>query len=167
MFSRYLKIRYDLEAQVTRAADPNDEWDRDDYQYILHSIDGYTCVPENRYFTVTADIVPDENTIFHLVLGRYATGDSFHHESGLVHFVGAYSKKEDAMTVAKAIEDRGSDYNGDYSPESMTIQVPLSNGTVEPIYVGTWMGYFECLESVEIVDIEYFPEYNYSNDYDI
>lgn len=61
--------------EVTRAADPNEQWDGDDLDHSF-SIDGWYRTDDGPY-----RIDPEKPVYAVYVI--YSTGDSFHHESGV------------------------------------------------------------------------------------
>jgi hypothetical protein len=136
--------------EVTREHDPEDEWDADDF-YHIHEIEAFEVDPSGMGdFTVSEF----PTGTWHLVCVFYSTGDSFHCEENCLSMVAFVKNKIDAEIIVNAIND---DYNqyvkkGEWKYEPLKVHLPVSNIDTE-IYSGTWKGYFESLNSVDIKEL--------------
>lgn len=132
---------------VTREKDPDERWDADDLDWD-HDIQGFSVVGEKDCWDFVMSDDPKGKTL-HLVYVLYSTGDSFHHEENVICLVGLYEDIEDAMTVMDALEK---DYEKDDSRLPVTVKLP-KRGVEETIATSTWKGYFENLNSVNVVAV--------------
>lgn len=146
-----IKVHHTTQTETTREADPNEPWASDDLSHT-HSFDGYNVYPvnEKKYWDFIFKTAPKKSDLY-LVYVLHSAGNSFHYEEGCCCFVGLYSNLEDAIKVRVAIKQ-----NADKN-ESMQIPIKLSDGSIENIYTGTWNGYFERFESVNIETLRFNP----------
>jgi hypothetical protein len=99
------------------------------------------------YWSKKFDVDAKPGDVVFVVVVVYSTGGTFGRDEGCTEVVNVYKDPKQAKKVAKAIEDNsqfcpGSSYN---PPRSYTIEV---DG--ESIYCGSWVGYFESLDSVHV-----------------
>lgn len=147
----WLKVEYDSWTDITRHADPDEQWDGDD---LAHSQDihGYSIGDEKTYGeTFPMHVEPDKNKTYWLVYANYGTGDSFHHETGCICFVGVFEDANDAEHLAKVLEKDAEKEDYDFKP----IQVKFPSGMVKDVCTSTWKGYFESLEGVHVRSLRY------------
>jgi len=85
---------------------------------------------------IEVDFDPKEVNDVWVVIVRYQSGDSFGSSYGNWHIEGAYKAEGKAIFIKKSIEN--GTYKGWYKP---------------------WIGYFEGLESVEVVKMNLVDEY--------
>lgn len=142
----YVKINK-RDAEVTREA-KHRRFDADD---IAHNweIEGFELVGEKDGWDFILTEAPKTN--WYLIVATYSTGDSFHHEEGMISLVSFVKYQSDAEEILKAIEEDYKLYQekGDYEYRPLKVLLPMAD-RVEEIYTGTWKGYFERLQSVEV-----------------
>src|SRR5210317_84780 len=98
---------------VTRAGDPDDEWDRDD-TYTDHNIEGFRAAPEedSKYFDLVVPYEPEFDKEYYLLYAVYSTGDSFGHDDGSgIEYIGLYTENE--LDVARENLDRVKKHDND------------------------------------------------------
>lgn len=144
----YVKIIRTHSEEVTRPRDPNDEWDNDDISHD-HDIQGFSVVGEKEGWDFVLNENPEGD--WQLVCAFYSTGDSFHNENNCLSLVSFVKHMEDAEAILAAIEKDYKAYyeKQDWKHEPLKAHLPIANKE-EEIYTGTWKGYFERLQSVEI-----------------
>lgn len=150
----YVDIERDCDTSVTREGDPNDRWDGDDL-YHEHTIKGYRIVTKAQIGDFTLTEKPEGP--WYLVYVLFSTGDSFHCEENCINLVSFVKNKEDAEEIKRGIEEDYKHYvkthQHDYKP--LKILLPKTNRVID-IYTGTWKGYFERFN---LVDIECLTPY--------
>lgn len=143
-----LEVLSDGEVEETSEVDPDDEWSRPDIQHSL-SIHGLRMVGAG---TGTEDLVacfePIAGERLHLLSVRYGTGDSLHHESGLVAFVAVFRTLRMAQLARAELELAGT--------EEATVGIFDEDGSVKVVHA-RWAGYFESFEGAAIDSFEVAP----------
>ena len=97
--------------------------------------------------TVVAAFEPKEGAKDHLVLVRYSTGDSFHRDGGLMEVAAVFEDERLARWAAAMIEA---------SPDAYSVGFLCEDGSCMKVSC-PWSGYFESIESVEVLGIELGP----------
>ncbi len=122
---------------VTRAADTDDRWDRDD-THTEWDVRGIKVTSELEYFDVIAPFDVNDQSWYWLVYAIYSTGDSFGHDAdACMEVVDLFASHDKAQACANSI---------DGSKSSVTwIREDGSEGKLS--YV-PWNGYFESLSYV-------------------
>ena len=143
----HVKINKHDYPEITRHRKES-QWDGDD---IAHSweVDGFELVGEKDSWDFVLDEKPEGQ--WYLVCATYSTGDSFHHEEGMISLVSFVKYQSDAEEILKGIEEDYKRYQDkechDHKP--LTVFLPKAERT-EDVYTGTWKGYFERLSSAEV-----------------
>lgn len=141
----HVKIILDHYSEVTREADPDDEWDCDDIQHT-YDVRGYEIVTEHgrEWDFIFKDIPKDP---MYLVFARYGTGDSFHSESGLFQEIFLTPHYADALAIKNALDSDAKKNSEKFNPIVIKLPVAKENVTLS---TSTWKGYFESLESINV-----------------
>ena len=146
---------------VTREA-TEDKWDGDDTA-TDHHIEGIKRAV--MYTDLEVGFELEEGRTYYLLYALYSTGDSFHHESGVIEYIGLYQDEK----VAKENQGRLKKHNDveekltdRWDPPSKAVRNKLAknhnsyscslvteNGQEYLLHV-PWHGYFEHLEGVDI-----------------
>jgi len=144
----HVKIIRTHSENVTRDRDPNDEWDNDDISHE-HDIQGFEVVDEKSGWDFVLNEKPSGD--WHLICAFHSSGDSFHCEDNCLLLVSFVKHMEDAEIILAAIEKDYKAYQEkqEWKHEPLKVHLPVANRE-EQIYTGTWKGYFERLQSVEI-----------------
>lgn len=137
---------------ITRHADPEDRWDADNTS-TDHNIYGFKVVSEKQYYDLTVDFDCKKDHAYQLLYVLYSTGDSFSHHDGKIEFIGMFADPDLAIKNKKIIENQ---YRKDASDWSLTL---YANHKTKYKMHAPWCGYFESLESVEIVDVSRMEDY--------
>lgn len=138
-----LKIHVDQCTEVTREA-TEDEWDADDLQHTTSIVSVEPC--GESHADVVVDFEPRPGESAWLVKVVYSTGDSFHHESGLMTVVAAFSTERLAEQALAAIES--------CKNESVySIRVFSESARMQSIHC-MWKGYFDSLDSASVERFE-------------
>lgn len=157
-----VRIKYSQYTEVTRDADPEDEWDQDDLAHDV-SIDGFEVV--DKYPDILCPFKIDPDKTYYLVAATYSTGDSFHHETGLKSFVAMFQTEEEAKHACKLIRAHYNIYeydNNNYFDKTKEIEKPagyeeyglvVPNNGVNMHVSSDWTGYFESLEAVDVYNV--------------
>ena len=115
-------------------------------EYISLTVNGVCMNPIESFGEDVATLfTPRKGMQVFLVTVRYTTGDTFGYTSGNYKFVACYDNAEDAYALAKEIEDNSKD-NGGYKYSFK----PKTPYTEDELYCGSWTGYFEHLECVDV-----------------
>jgi len=138
-----ISIVTDYEKRITRRADRNDAYDRDDTA-TDHTIMGFEVVGDDSYkdFSVSFNPVPDRD--YYLLMVIYDTGDSFGRDAGQLSLIDLYENQEMAADAAKAIRAHAN--NDDYD---FNLKLIAENGVERSLYT-PWKGYFESIQSIEV-----------------
>jgi hypothetical protein len=125
-----IKIETDTQFENLGGYDPDDRWTRDSFSGVT-TIQSAKIVDRDEFNTIPSkdDFVIGDKA--HIVYAQYTTGDSFGSDGGNYELLGAFKSKDDANKCEQHYRSLSSD---DYS-------VP-------------WNGYFESLDSIDIVSIE-------------
>lgn len=145
-----IKILKDEDSEVTREG--KGEWSGDDIAWSI-IIRGF-MLSEEQYDYDFIMPAPDKEE-YYLVYARYSTGSSFHHETGKVCLVSLMEHFDDAKAIVDAIDNDVKTENR----QPLKVKLPVL-GKVEDVYTGTWKGYFESLESVEIETVRKVRAYS-------
>jgi len=163
-----VKVNYDTWGGVSRYADPDDEWDRDD-TWAEHSVRSVTQVGDKDYYDLSTEFELDPSRNYHLVHAVYSTGDSFGHDEGQLEFIGLYSDLEVAKENVRRLEAHNDLYEKlnrrsyygvskkeqaelkklEKTFEPYTVRLVLEDGREYDVHV-PWHGYFENLTSVNL-----------------
>jgi hypothetical protein len=155
-------------SDITREANRDDEWDKDDISYS-YSVTGVRTLGEKDQRSSYSDvIVPFEvvqNKEYYLVYVTYSSGDSFHHSEGHVFYIDLFESKEKAQALAEKIEehysysDNGSNWNAKKTRPKNHNEFELSylNEANEKMKTAVpWTGYFERLTNITIETVRHF-----------
>jgi hypothetical protein len=126
--------------EVTRPADYDDRWDRDD-TFTTWKFE--SCTQNSRYPDVLGHFNehPNDGQTLYLVSVIYNTGGSFgRDEAGSIEHIMVYEALTDAEEAVKLLE------------QSTTHHVAIPNGIGSNTIISycPWVGYFESIHSVEI-----------------
>jgi hypothetical protein len=142
----FLHLDADGYTEVTREADPDDQWSASDTATTWH-VNGISLSDRDGHQAMPADFPVEVGDTVHAVYAVYSTGDTFHRADG--EYLEIISFHKDANVASKnlaglnARRDHGSAGN-DYK---MTITYD-SGATVERHC--PWDGYFESLDYVSM-----------------
>jgi hypothetical protein len=120
------------EVEITRVADSDDDWDRDDtyttWDFDQVSLDKPLHIFDTESFETGFDV--NKGDVLHVVVAVWSDGNSFGHDSGRNSEVfGCFKTYEEAEELQNNLEEK----NG-YKPH----QLP-------------WDGYFESLDYISIL----------------
>lgn len=143
---------FDSTSYVTRHSDPDERWDADDTSTTWRAPDKISLSKPDTWNFETDDLpweVKAGDTIF-MVWLQYSTGNSFGRNDGEYHeVVGWYQNVDDAIKCQTAIENEDPNYR--FEEGGNTIQVPTFDGqATRKLYTGSWKGYFESLDDVQV-----------------
>lgn len=139
----YIRVLYNEYTEVTRVADSDDEWNRDDTS-TTYSIGNVRVVPEREWFDFPVGFTPERGESYWLVYVVYSTGDSFgYDENGGIEFIDLYRTLEEAQAVVDAIEEN------DRGANEYSIPIRNSVGDEYNLSCSAWTGYFENLTYAE------------------
>lgn len=127
--------------EVTRSADYNDQWDRDD-TYTSWTFESCTTAKTHPDVLGYFNDHPNDGQELYLVSVIFNTGDSFgHEEAGSIEHILVYESLQDAKEAVKLIEQ---------SKNSHKVVIPNGIGSNTRITYCPWVGYFESIHSIEI-----------------
>ncbi len=137
----YLHLEASGYTEVTREADPDDEWGANDTS-TTWSVDGITLHDRDGHRALPADFPVEAGDRVYVVYAVYSTGDTFHRADGEYLEVISFHKSEvtAARNVAALNVRRGRD-----SDFKMVVEYD-SGAKVERHC--PWDGYFESLDYV-------------------
>jgi hypothetical protein len=146
----HVKIDFDVETNVVREADPDEEWSGEDVEYYT-TFNGFALTTEGLGdFVLTKN--PSGKT-YYLVYALYSDGDSFNQSSGNVSLVSLHENAIDADIVAKAIRMKYTEYEKNHDHDYKPLDVKLTDGTMQSVYTGTWTGYFNRLSEIVVIPL--------------
>ena len=133
--------------EVTRAADPADEWSRDS-THISHNIRGFDVVDDNIYADLVLPYQPVAGTDYWLLYVIYTTGDSFGSDSGRIDYVDMYLSETEARENAERIR-KHSEARNQADDERFSVSLVSSGGQMYKFHC-PWIGYFEEIEGIHV-----------------
>lgn len=142
-----LEVEQTRYTEVTREADPGDEWSREDLEHSV-SIYGLRMGSGDSVGDVLACFEPIPGELLHLLHVQYSTGDSFHSESGLVEPVAVFRTLELAQLARAELERAGTN--------EAVLGIFDEDGSVKVIRP-VWCGYFESFGHAAIDSFEVSP----------
>lgn len=140
-----LYVELDTNTTYTRRPDPEDSWDigntHTDVTYLGLRVADWSY--ESRDFRNTIETVDQFNSGDHayVVLVRYTTGCTFGFREYLPEVMNAFLELKDAESLCDLIESA-------YKSNEYTI-----HHKNKEYYVGSWIGYFESLNDIEIREV--------------
>jgi len=137
-----VNIVVDTKTCITRYADPDERWDADDLSHN-NNILGFV-VTDNEWGDFYFEEEPDFNTALFLVYVTYRTGDSFHHETGVIEKIALLEDPVDAKALVNYIE------NDCQRVTYHTVVFKCPSGKKVEFYTA-WVGYFETFTDVDYV----------------
>ena len=141
-----LKIEFDRHEYITREADRDDVWDRDDTRTDW-SATGIELVSRDKdYFDVIAPFKVEIGDSLIVVYAIYSTGDSFGRDDGACkEIIDVFKSPDRAHGCVKAVEATENGYNDYFNKEAVWIR---EDGSVGKLDYAPWNGYFESLDGV-------------------
>jgi hypothetical protein len=127
------------DSEVTREADPDDEWSSADIRNDVTVMGLRLCGAGGSDVEVCFEPVVGER--LHVLVVRYGTGDSFHREDGLMTPVAAFRSMDLALLARAQLESTGT--------KESSVGIFDEDGSVKIVYIH-WSGYFESFESASI-----------------
>ena len=133
----HVSIIDDAWTEVTREADPADEWGADDTA-TMHNITGITIHP--KYGDIDCSFKVEPNIDYYLLYYLYGTGDSLSSHTGRIEFIELYRDEKLADKSCKALNAGGN--KGKHK-----VQIWNDLGQKYDEYVSQdYFGGFECAE---------------------
>lgn len=132
----------DWYSEITREADPDDEWSCDDTTES-HSIQGIEVVGEDKFGDLIVGFEPKKDQTYYLVYVRHASGCSFCTHYGLLECVNLYETEEKAYKAMNEIESK----NGAYP-----IKIETESGG--ELLVGGWDDYFGGFDYADVESVK-------------
>lgn len=142
----YLRVDTNRYGTITRSADPESEWDRDDTSSIWE-FNFVTIVDEQDYFDLCVPFDLKKGDDVWVVTAIYSTGDSFGHDaSGCCEFIDAFLDKHKARECANVIRASENSYRDKTEHKIKWIREDGSEGRLD---YAPWNGHFESLDKVQ------------------
>jgi hypothetical protein len=141
-----LTIDFDRYEYITREADREERWDRDDTatDWTARSIQLVTR--DKDYFDVIAPFKVQLGDSLIVVYAIYSTGDSFGHDSrGCKEIIDVFKSTEKAADCVRAVQATENDHNDYSQKEAIWVREDGSEGKLD---YAPWNGYFESLDGV-------------------
>lgn len=132
-----IRVIIDVKTHVTRAGNPDDRWDGDDLSHEWRVV-GYTT--NLSRWGENAHVRRVDGPVY-VVIVDYDTGDSFSHDEHKTCFIDAFTDINVARELAERITKAG----------ATTIEYVNDAGKTVSCYCGTWHGYFERLNRVDVI----------------
>lgn len=146
-YIRVIKYSY---TDCTRTADPDEEYDGDDYQ-TSHDVTGFKVVKKSECYDGSVSFTPKKRVRYYLVHVIYDTGDSFSQDNGKFEFIGLYESKAFAQNIKNKIIEHNELLKDTY--DDLPIHLTTEDGK-EYQFTVPWQGYFEHFVSVEINEVQ-------------
>jgi hypothetical protein len=138
---KYLHLNTESYTDVTREADPDDEWGADDTN-TSWSLRGIMLSDTDGQHALPADFPVEIGETVYVVYAIYSTGDSFHHADG--EYLEVLSFHKDS---ARAYRNKAAAEGPRKDRHDMTIE--FDSGAKVQRYC-PWDGYFESLDRVDV-----------------
>lgn len=150
-----IAFEFNSYSHSTGGYDPDDSWSRDSTSTTWTAPSQCRILNDEPrgYISYEIDEVPDTvkrgDTIY-MTWIQWSSGDSFGHDDGAHHeVIGFYQTAELAEQARTAIEADNGGFS--FEPGGNRVRVPLFDGSdTREQYTGSWKGYFESLDFVEI-----------------
>lgn len=144
-------IEHTSYTEVTREADPEDSWDREDLS-TSWTIGLNISASDNNFPDIVSSFKLDLNKNYYVVYIIHNTGDSFHHHSGYqCQFIDIFIDQDSANNLKTAIINHNKDYNNrkDLGENSYSLLYQDQMGNEKKVSCD-WNGYFESIQTCEI-----------------
>ncbi len=146
------KIEHKGYTDVTREADPDDSWDRDDLS-TSWDISNNILETDTQFPDIVSSKKLDFEKEYFLVYVIFSTGDSFHHHSGYdCRLIDVFEHKENAQKLVEMIEKQNENYQSnqrDLGENAYSMTYTDESGETKQISCD-WNGYFERIDSCDI-----------------
>lgn len=139
----YLHLDTHSYTDVTREADPDDEWGADDTS-TLWTVNGITMSDKDGYKALPADFPVEVGDTVYVVYAVYSTGDTFHRADG--EYLEVLSFHKNSMV---AYRNKASAEGRRTAEEQYTMTIEFDNGKKVQRNC-PWDGYFESLDHVNV-----------------
>lgn len=143
-------------SEVTQEADPHDEWSADSTRRY-NDIRGFELAPDKArsYRDLEIKFNIDENKEYYLLCVSYSTGDSFSNHDGQLDYIELYEDKAMADAAMNAIELDYKIYKKKSNTGSADYSVTIKNNENNTFKIScSWKGYFESMESVDVIPVK-------------
>lgn len=147
-----LEIVDDSYSTETSEPDPDNSWDRASTS-TDHNILGFKAAPESneKYYDILIPYAPLFEERYYLLYVVYSTGDSFGHDEGSsIEYIGFY--KSSQLDIARENKCKINDFARN-TTNSYSVKLKSPEGKVFDQAV-PWKGYFESMDSMEIIEIK-------------
>ena len=138
----------DTYVSVTRAGDPDDQWDRDSTS-TSHNVVSFDASLANKgqYFELAVPYEPEYNKDYYVLYAVYSSGDSFGHDDGYgIEYIGLYTESE--LEIANENQRRIEDhYRGRKEGYSVELLTPTGKTFSQHT---PWIDYFGGLDYTDI-----------------
>lgn len=142
-------IEHTSYTEVTREADSEDSWDRDDLS-TSWDIGVNISESDSKFPDIVSSFKLDLNKNYYLVYVIHSTGDSFHHHDGYqCQFIEIFTDQQAANNLKNAILNHHKDYNEnrkDLGETAYSLPYKDELGNDKKISCD-WNGYFESIEN--------------------
>ncbi|TFH04403.1 MAG: hypothetical protein E4H14_14830 [Candidatus Thorarchaeota archaeon] len=151
----YVHVEAETQVEVVRE-DDGELYGRRECTAAYTSIHGIKDVGKDGYYDLVVGFKLEDNVDYYLVHVNYNTGDSFGHDDGKVCYVEMFKSKELAKQLVDAISENAQTPSylppgkKRYKEQPMTITYERDDGQKVDCYTGTWRGYFERVNYVEM-----------------
>lgn len=141
-----MKLRVELETEswVTRDADPDDKWGRDDMASRLNDLSVFQVDDDDRA-EFEADVQVGDPVF--VVVAHYSTGDTFGRSDGQVEVMDIFPDAATAYALCDFLEN---DPSETITKNGKRIETRFRAEFEGKDYYKPWVGYFEYLESLKV-----------------
>lgn len=140
-------------SEVSREANPEDQWDADDLSHH-HDISAVRPSVPKEHPDVTVPFEPVVGSTIHVLTAVWSTGDSFHSETGCTTHIGAFLDPKKAAEAASLIKFHARLEKDNMSSSGCAFLA--EDGFPESVCTD-WCGYFESLDDVNVTPIVVSP----------
>ena len=135
---------YDTYVEETTVPDTDDPWDRANTS-TDYTFNGTFSAKKDGYADVFMAEAPVLGRQYYAVVAIYSTGDSFgHDQGGCLEWLGLYNTCEEAYKVEHIVNSHSS---------KDVLKYPDGEGNIVEMSHVPWEGYFEDLDSVQVVPV--------------
>ena len=152
-----IEIVDDAYSRDTSEPDPDDSYSRAS-TYTTHNIEGFKAAPEKdgRYFDIVIPYAPLFDEPYHLLYVVYSTGDSFGRDEGRsIENIGFY--KPSQLGIAQENVRKINDFTRNRNGDEYSVKIQSPEGK-EFNQSAPWVGYFESLDIMEIIEVRRIEE---------
>lgn len=149
----YVKVDKSTACEIVEEGN-NELYGRRDCTASHTTIHGIKDVGKDGYYDLVVPFKLQDNADYYLVYVNYDTGDSFGYDRGKVCYVELFQSKDLAKALVDVIYENAEKERSYLKPRQKELPLQITyrhdDGSEQTCYTGTWRGYFETMNYVEM-----------------